>query len=87
MTHDEMIEVIAAHRDGKQIQHRAKNQFDHPWSDTASLPVWNFMNNDYRIKPEPLTLKECWSRAWQSSLVMEHVLVEFIKLAKQHGHA
>ena len=53
MTHDEMIAVIQAHRDGKAIQYRHKCS---EWS-PAPQPNWNFSAYDYRIKPEPL---ECW---------------------------
>lgn len=87
MTHDEMIEVIAAHRDGKTIQYKAKKNADVEWNDSCRFPLWDFSFHDYRIKPEPLTLKECWWQAWGSSLITEHVLIEFIKLAKENGHA
>jgi len=50
MNHDEMIEVIQAHKDGKTIQLRHKNQ--PKWVD-FSKPLWNFDNTDYRVKPEP----------------------------------
>ena len=86
MTHDEMIALIEAHRDGKTIQYRLTPKAE--WRDRTLLGAdFNFADICYRIKPESLTLKECWSRAWQSSLVMEHVLVEFIKLAKENGRA
>lgn len=85
MTHDEMIEVIAAHRDGKQIQYRLKPKG--PWRDrTLSNADFNFTDTAYRIKPEQLTLKGCWWQAWGSSLITEHVLIEFLKLAKENGH-
>lgn len=55
MTHDEMIDVIKAHRDGKQIQVRPHSFSD--WSDNV-YPVWDFDHCDYRIKPEePVKLK------------------------------
>lgn len=50
MTHDEMIAVIQAHRNGKTIQTRLNS--DCQWTD-AWNPMWNFFSNDYRIKPEP----------------------------------
>ena len=55
MTHDEMIAVIAAHRDGKKIQCQSKDGRDN-WFDTPD-PVWDFAFCDYRIKPEP---REWW---------------------------
>ncbi len=55
MTHNEMIEVIQAHRDGKKIQ--AKSILI-DWHDTVlNQPSWNFDVYDYRIKPEP---REWW---------------------------
>ena len=56
MTHDEMIEVIAAHRDGKAIQIQDMKQ----WQDTTVTlerlielihAHWRF-----RVKPEPRRL-------------------------------
>ena len=55
MTHDEMIAVIAAHRDGKKIQCQSKDGRDN-WFDTPD-PAWYFAFCDYRIKPEP---REWW---------------------------
>lgn len=56
MTHDEMIAVIAAHRDGKKVQCQVKNHAD--WYDyhNGDEPQWDFNSFDYRIKPEPLVL-------------------------------
>jgi hypothetical protein len=53
MTHDEMIAVIAAHRDGKQLEYKSIS--DTNWK-LATTPVFNFDIADYRIKPEPLVL-------------------------------
>jgi hypothetical protein len=59
MTHDEMIAVIQAHKDGKVIQVKLKN--DAPgrgWENLrAHDPIWHFGRNTYRPKPEP---KEYW---------------------------
>ena len=54
MTHDEIITVVQAHKEGKQIQcnHRRRDS----WDDTDP-PLWNFGFNDYRVKPEQ---KEFW---------------------------
>jgi hypothetical protein len=55
MTHDEMIEVIQAHKDGKVIQIRM------PYGGIEWMrndaPQWNFFSVEYRAKPEP---KEYW---------------------------
>ena len=49
MTHDEMIAVIQAHKDGKTIQ--ARNRDIGVWDDVD--PIWRFDSCDYRVKPEP----------------------------------
>jgi hypothetical protein len=55
MTHDEMIEVIQAHKDGKVIQIRM------PYGGIEWMrndaPQWNFLSAEYRVKPAP---KEYW---------------------------
>jgi hypothetical protein len=56
MTHDEMIAVIQAHKDGKVIQARS-NLRNTDWIDIKYEPIFNFNSNDYRPKPEP---KEYW---------------------------
>jgi len=53
MTHDEMIAVIAAHKDGKQLEYKSIS--DTNWK-LATTPVFNFDIADYRIKPEPIVL-------------------------------
>lgn len=50
MTHEKMIAVITARKEGKQIQYRRIGNTE--WSDT-SKPVWNFALYEYQIKPEP----------------------------------
>ena len=63
MTHDEMIEVIKAHKEGKKIQCRPKpsGKLDCTWRDfmKGEEPVWNFQHIEYRVKPEPLV---CYAR-------------------------
>jgi hypothetical protein len=53
MTHDEMIAVIAHHRDGGKVEwsYRAQNE----WYDDED-PCWGFNSCDYRPKPEPMTI-------------------------------
>ena len=58
MTHDEMIEVIQAHKDGKVIQFMAKGGGVVEFNDRRRTDNhMDFINIDYRIKPEP---KEYW---------------------------
>ena len=56
MSHDEMIAVIQAHKDGRfiQVKHVVDGIGD-SWND-ADSPRWDFKNFDYRIKPEPRSL-------------------------------
>lgn len=53
MTHDEMIAVIQAHRDGKAIEYTYGK---HGWM-SATTPSWDFSAYTYRVKPEP---REWW---------------------------
>tara|TARA_R110000764_G_scaffold40882_1_gene91455 strand:- start:3142 stop:3450 length:309 start_codon:yes stop_codon:yes gene_type:complete len=58
MTHDEMIEVIKAHKDGKVIQFRPRIVRGEWMTMTKGVaPIWNFDMTEYRVKPEP---KEYW---------------------------
>lgn len=50
MTHEEMLAVIQAHKEGKGVQVRLVNSVD--WED-VQVPLWNFHTYAYRIKPEP----------------------------------
>jgi len=55
MTHDEMIAVIQAHKEGKTIQF--KWRLGDIWEDfDGNMPSWNFPEGEYRIKPEPIEL-------------------------------
>ena len=56
MSHDEMIAVIQAHKDGRfiQVKHVVDGIGD-SWTD-ADSPKWNFKELNYRIKPEPRSL-------------------------------
>jgi hypothetical protein len=63
MTHDEMIEVIQAHKDGKAIQARLAGGGSEWKRNTA--PQWNFLSAEYRVKPEP---KEYWLVPYKNKL-------------------
>jgi len=62
MTHDEMIAVIAAHRDGKAVEARCRPTGG--WI-SASVPCWDFYRSDYRIKPEPMVI---WANVYPHGL-------------------
>lgn len=72
MTHDEMIAVISAHRDGRPIEWKpngGSNWFE--VEPNAKSMNWNFLANDFRIKPQP---KEFWVYRRASSLGEWNVL-------------
>lgn len=67
MTHDEMIAVITAHKERKQIQFKDKSTSN--WETfTTYQPSWNFYTYDYRIAPDdtlrPWTANEVPLGAW-----------------------
>ena len=50
MTDDEIIAVVKAHKEGKEIEGRSFE--DREWF--SAIPTWNFEVCEYRVKPEPL---------------------------------
>jgi hypothetical protein len=85
MTHDEMIALIEAHRDGQTIQYRLSPKAE--WRDRHLKSLdFDFSDVEYRIKPKPLTLSQCWDKAMQLTITAGDVLQEFLKLAKENGH-
>ena len=84
MTHDQMIALIEAHRDGQTIQYRLSPKAE--WRDRHLKSLdFDFSDVEYRIKPEPLTLDQCWSKAVFIESA-DGMLKEFLKLAKENGH-
>ena len=57
MTHDEMIAVLIAQKDGKAIQCALREQVTNPlWIETRPGALLNFQVAIYRIKPEPMVV-------------------------------
>jgi hypothetical protein len=57
MTHDEMIAVIQAHKDGKIIQGRSQIEHKPAWCDRDKRFLnFDFSLYDYRVKPEPMVV-------------------------------
>jgi hypothetical protein len=52
MTPDEIIEVVTAFRDGKEIEYEYCREIPSEWI-TTTLPAWNFSDFRYRVKPAP----------------------------------
>ncbi len=64
MTDDEIIAVVQAHKEGKQIQARVLESspsycfgLDGKWM-MLNVGVWDFANVEYRIAPEPRKPRE-----------------------------
>jgi hypothetical protein len=55
MTHDEMIEVIQAHKDGKAIQYKRLCAVTAWVSMGLREPSWDFCRNEYQVNTEELT--------------------------------
>lgn len=55
MTHDEMIEVIQAHKEGKAIDGRLIGSGDDDWR-IDDEPTWDFSKWEYRVRPEPAVI-------------------------------
>ena len=55
MTIEEMIKVMEAFKDGKQIQSRCDDTEE--WLNVIPS-AWNFDKFEFRVKPEPL---KCWA--------------------------
>jgi len=59
MTDDEIITIVTAHKEGKQIQLRCSNIPE--WTDVVrNEPSWNFEMIEYRVAPEPRKPREWW---------------------------
>lgn len=58
MTPDEIIEVVQAHKEGKAIESRIKDDKGYSLWFVTTEPCWNFGTHEYRIaKPKP---REFW---------------------------
>src|SRR5436190_20474355 len=83
MTDDEIIAVVQAHKDGKQIQRcgKAPHYMVHKWNEWKdSNPNWNFADFDYRTAPEPhLLTGYCYARD-----IHKAPLVGMVKVKQVH---
>ena len=68
MTRDEakeMLPIIQAFAEGKDIEYRTKG-FNENWKKVTQIPALSFKSFEYRIKPEPkyrpfANTEECWN--------------------------
>lgn len=51
MTHEEIIKVVQAHKNGSKVEFQDKFYPHTVWNEQDS-PTWNFNNFDYRVKEE-----------------------------------
>ena len=59
MSPQEMIDVIQAHKDGKQIQYQIHDWKNTRWEDVTIHPCWDFGRTNFRIKPKaPKTMHQ-----------------------------
>lgn len=71
-TIDEMIEVMKAYKDRKEIE--VKDGDDNSWFD-VQFPSWDWLHKDYRIKPEKP----------QKKIISYGSADEFLAAQKEHG--
>ena len=83
MIDKEIIAIVQAHIEGKQIQYYNDNE--HEWRDCANnKPCWEFSTTKYRVKPESKVRpykdrEECWND------IQKHEPFGWIK-AKDNGN-
>lgn len=65
MNTQEKIAVMQAYQEGKSIQFLRDP--DNGWIDCSGSPVWNWLDNEYRVKPE---LMEIWVNVYEKRGVM-----------------
>lgn len=75
MTDDEILAVVQAHKDGKQIQFRGSLMGY--WANLDGYrPPWNFCEYEYRVKPELCKPREWWlcsgANAWSPWSIREN---------------
>lgn len=84
MTDKEIIAIVQAHIEGKQIQYYDK--INHKWQDCSdNAPCWNFSTTMYRVKPEPKVRPykdqyECWMN------MQEHKPLGWLFNTKDHRY-
>lgn len=69
MTHDEMIEVIQAHKEGKAIERDDLLCVGTEWERMPRDGKFNFATFRYRVKPEPF---ECWAIVGKGDVVRSY---------------
>lgn len=69
LTDDQIEKLVLANKAGKQIQERRRGARIE-WSDSFPGPYWDFVNYEYRVKPQPETLREYCVRVDSNGTVL-----------------
>jgi hypothetical protein len=80
MTHDEMIAIIQAHKEGKTIYRKAKFKSVDKW-EVSIAPGFNFNAFDYKVKGEPQVIFAC-----PKHIQYAYGEKQFTKLCKNMGN-
>jgi hypothetical protein len=85
MNNQEMIDVIQAHSDGKEIQKKCKRSATgiQEWSRCVNPPAWQFTDCDYRVKPEPPHFYARISATGHVGPVVHHTIEEARRQQKE----
>lgn len=68
MTDDQILEVVAAHKEGKKIQTRPLSR-KYDWYGVGAFGIrWNFETHEFRVAPEPPKPRE-WKIGINGSLM------------------
>lgn len=70
MTNDEIIAVVQADSEGKEIECIELNRADDTWGSAG--PEWNFAAFDYRVKTEPKKPREWQVHVQERQLHIVH---------------
>lgn len=69
MTHDEMIAVIRAHKEGRKVEGRMNSArfpfaINHQWNTVEAGHEFSFHDCEYRVAPEPRKAREWTLVEW-----------------------
>lgn len=82
MTIDEMITVLQAAKEGKNIQMKHHHGNNPEWKDVESSRLgWDFSCFDYRVKPEPMEIE-----VWMLENGEYGRYMEFVKPSHEPSH-
>ncbi len=65
MSDDDILTVVAAHKQGKKIQAKSTTSVEPIWLDCCDPMFWNFEKCDYRVASEPRKPRDFWLWRWK----------------------